>query len=402
MFIKNAFVILKLLVAIILLIIYYFYFFIDVIRNYEKGLTNMATKQEKLESNLGIEAPSISICLSPIRNLEKVQEMNLTSSFFALQTGSYEHLDNNLIMKDIMEETSFKLGEDFDIEFGDFNPTNSKISMNKLKLGKQSFSGENGGSYIDLEEYFSISLGKCYVLTSDIYVSGGVPLILSIILKNVEKSHPDHVKLIFTSKYDYLGTVNGFWKSLNPLEVRGDFETESVSVDLKESKTNWISECDQDIDLFTCVSQKAMQFKKSNPDKCEKCVPVMTHAFFDILNETLPFCENLKDEKCNIDLLVLGFNQALTDCKMQCKITEYTAKISKLAWTVNQYGNRSSDIWILHSSASRTRTEEYLIYDEIGMIGNVGGSLGLFVGFSFFGAFSDCLDFLRSRNLFKQ
>ena len=50
MFIKNAFVILKLLVAIILLIIYYFYFFIDVIRNYEKGLTNMATKQEKLES----------------------------------------------------------------------------------------------------------------------------------------------------------------------------------------------------------------------------------------------------------------------------------------------------------------------------------------------------------------
>ena len=239
MFIKNAFIILKLLVAIILLIIYYFYFFIDVIRNYEKGLTNMATKQEKLESELGIEAPSISICLSPIRNLEKVQEMNLTSSFFALQTGSYEHLDNNLIMKDIMEETSFKLGEDFDIEFGDFNPTNSKISMNKLKLGKQSFSGENGGSYIDLEEYFSISLGKCYVLTSDIYVSSGVPLILSIILKNVEKSHPDHVKLIFTSKYDYLGTVNGFWKSLNPLEVRGDFETESVSVDLKESKTNW-------------------------------------------------------------------------------------------------------------------------------------------------------------------
>ena len=125
-------------------------------------------------------------------------------------------------------------------------------------------------------------------------------------------------------------------------------------------------------------------------------------CLFDILNETLPFCDNLKDEKCNIDLLVLGFNQALTDCKMQCKITEYTAKISKLAWTVNQYGNRSSDIWILHSSASRTRTEEYLIYDEIGMIGNVGGSLGLFVGFSFFGAFSDCLDFLRSRNLFKQ
>ena len=27
--------------------------------------------------------------------------------------------------------------------------------------------------------------------------------------------------------------------------------------------------------------------------------------------------------------------------------------------------------------------EEYLIYDWIGMIGSIGGSLGLFVGFSF-------------------
>ena len=162
MFIKNAFVILKLLVAIILLIIYYFYFFIDVIRNYEKGLTNMATKQEKLESNLGIEAPSISICLSPIRNLEKVQEMNLTSSFFALQTGSYEHLDNNLIMKDIMEETSFKLGEDFDIEFGEFWPNNLTFGGKTLDLGMNSFSSFN----VILEEFVSMTKGKCYLLTS--------------------------------------------------------------------------------------------------------------------------------------------------------------------------------------------------------------------------------------------
>ena len=143
MFIKNAFVILKVVVLILLLFIYYFYFFIDVIKNYNKGLTNMATKQEKLESDLGIEAPSISICLSPTRKLEKVQEMNLTGSFFFLQSGSYEHLDNNLIMKDIMDETSFKLGEDFEIEFGEFWVSNSSVSMKSLKLGKQPFFGAN-------------------------------------------------------------------------------------------------------------------------------------------------------------------------------------------------------------------------------------------------------------------
>ena len=399
MFIKNAFVILKVVVLILLLFIYYFYFFLDVIKNYNKGLTNMATKQEKLESNLGIEAPSISICLSPTSKLEKVQEMNLTGSFFFLQSGSYEHLDNNLIMKDIMDQTSFKLGEDFDIEFGEFWVSNSSVSMKSLKLGKQPFLGANGGSFIDVKEYFTMFSGKCYVLTSDIYVSAGVPLILSIV--NNDKRHLDHVKLSIISKNDYLGNVNGVWNSLNPLEVRADFDTGGTSIDLKESKTNLISECDQD-SFFYCNSQTVMQFKKSNADQCGKCLPVLTHAYFDILNETLlPFCDNLKDEKCNIDLLTVGVNQALTECKIQCKITEYTAKTSKITWEVNQHGNRSADVWIFHSSASRTITEEYLIYDEIGMIGNVGGSLGLFLGFSFFGAFSDCLDFLRNRNLCK-
>ena len=34
-------------------------------------------------------------------------------------------------------------------------------------------------------------------------------------------------------------------------------------------------------------------------------------------------------------------------------------------------------------SANLILYEEYLLYDWIGMIGSIGGSLGLFVGFSF-------------------
>ena len=35
---------------------------------------------------------------------------------------------------------------------------------------------------------------------------------------------------------------------------------------------------------------------------------------------------------------------------------------------------------------------EYLIYDDIAMIGNVGGTLGLFIGFSFTGLISFLLN----------
>jgi hypothetical protein len=38
--------------------------------------------------------------------------------------------------------------------------------------------------------------------------------------------------------------------------------------------------------------------------------------------------------------------------------------------------------------------KEYLIYDGIGMFGSIGGSLGLFVGFSLFDSVCFILDFV--------
>ena len=39
--------------------------------------------------------------------------------------------------------------------------------------------------------------------------------------------------------------------------------------------------------------------------------------------------------------------------------------------------------------------EEYLIYDTVAMIGAVGGTLGMFIGFSFRNAFSNLLVYCR-------
>ena len=43
-----------------------------------------------------------------------------------------------------------------------------------------------------------------------------------------------------------------------------------------------------------------------------------------------------------------------------------------------------------------TTYEEYLIYDVIGMIGSVGGTLGMFIGFSFENLFSSCIQYVRN------
>ena len=53
-----------------------------------------------------------------------------------------------------------------------------------------------------------------------------------------------------------------------------------------------------------------------------------------------------------------------------------------------------------------TFAKQLLVYDANDMIGSIGGSLGLFLGFSFFGSLSNCFDklldlgarFLQNRN----
>ena len=50
------------------------------------------------------------------------------------------------------------------------------------------------------------------------------------------------------------------------------------------------------------------------------------------------------------------------------------------------------DIDMEFSSNIRTVHEEVLILDGIGLLGSLGGSLGLFIGFSFFGYLAKIID----------
>jgi hypothetical protein len=46
----------------------------------------------------------------------------------------------------------------------------------------------------------------------------------------------------------------------------------------------------------------------------------------------------------------------------------------------------------IHPGRIGTFDKQLLVYDANDMIGSIGGSLGLFLGFSFFGIVSNCLD----------
>ena len=60
-------------------------------------------------------------------------------------------------------------------------------------------------------------------------------------------------------------------------------------------------------------------------------------------------------------------------------------------------GTRAIQFWLQMTSKFQHIHEERLVVDEIGLLGNLGGLLGLFVGFSLFGYIVQLIDIIMKR-----
>ena len=54
---------------------------------------------------------------------------------------------------------------------------------------------------------------------------------------------------------------------------------------------------------------------------------------------------------------------------------------------------------MMYKSTQKTVHEERLVYDQSGMVSQLGGILSLFLGFSFYSLISDLLDFIAKKNM---
>ena len=366
--------------------------------NYQKGLTNMATTETEFEADeIGIKMPSIVFCMAPTMKPEVLEKFNISNDFFMMLDGKFEHMIGKKSMEEIILESSYRLNVDFQIIINRNPPQIYGHTNFNLNLGTNIFQMDETDYTINITEVYSIQQGLCYIFNSDLYLSIPKNQFYVLSIKVNEDNPNQKMKVTFASEKDINGILMSLWETKPLIVPEVTFNTRTTIIDLHETISRKISNCNPNGEpSHQCLATHIDQLIQSS--KCSrKCKPMIVKSYIDTYkNKIEPTnCYDLKDEKCIFDEAQEQFTTILSQCKGQCHNQEYSGKISETGLVQTSFPNdtrKRIDLFILSLGSSRTIVQEYKIYDEVGLIGSIGGSLGLFLGVSFYGVISDVLD----------
>ena len=144
-----------------------------------------------------------------------------------------------------------------------------------------------------------------------------------------------------------------------------------------------------------CLARQQLECFYSEQNLCKnKCMMNRYKGVFDMYpNATLETCNTKKASKCNFAAMTsCYFSQNSTKmCLNPCKVEIYTSNTYVFERMVNK---QKINLFLKYQSMEMDISEEYLVYDFPNFIGTLGGSLGLFIGFSYTGFIGSIIDFL--------
>ena len=265
-----------------------------------------------------------------------------------------------------------------------------------LKLGKN----VNPFETIDLRKIITGYSGTCYKVSS---IPHSIPkrkytsLILYFNMSIPHEKLP-YVKFYITSEKNAYGILEQVWWD-GKVKITVVEKNYWKQVNLKPQQYNYLktnSKCREE-SFFECFEN----IFAYNLNECPKiCSPVSL--------PTMPYCETDLEYQCVSDIYQYTYyylkQQNNTDalCPKACTFLDYpgeetwSTKLSNFYGTKENYNVTHGFSYQFDPPESVSVYEEYLIYDEITLIGSVGGTLGLCIGFSFTNVITVVINFVRN------
>ena len=190
------------------------------------------------------------------------------------------------------------------------------------------------------------------------------------------KSTADPINVYVTSQENCPGFIHKEWRDGMPLQFLMIKNTKMV-YNLRPKMTKFLErlgECQKEV-YYECIASKldTIDFKKCS----NKCMP---NVFSNMgKNYNTAYCHNdTSNQQCMFKHMLehdVGYN-----CKKSCSSLEYFGE--KLFDSLRESEKENWDIYFLdykliNLDFATKVYEEYLVYDEIGMMGSVGGTLGM-------------------------
>ena len=138
------------------------------------------------------------------------------------------------------------------------------------------------------------------------------------------------------------------------------------------------SNCSETKTLYSCIALRAKCFMN--------CTPFLLKDYsnLDGSNETLPFCEGADEINCTMEY-GFAYYDSYDKCPNACVQKSYSGDVTTVGDSAVSMNENETGFAIVFASKDVYEEKETLAYGLPDVIGSVGGTLGLFVGFSFYG-----------------
>ena len=136
-----------------------------------------------------------------------------------------------------------------------------------------------------------------------------------------------------------------------------------------------------------CTTKKTFYSCISSRVKCSRnCTTFLKQDLLHLeeANKTLPFCEGDDEVECTLKYNTAFFD-SFKECPNSCIQKSYYGDITIAGESAASMNENETGFVILFASKDVHEEKETLAYEVPDVIGSVGGTLGLFVGFSFYG-----------------
>ena len=209
----------------------------------------------------------------------------------------------------------------------------------------------------------------------------------------ISESKPK-TKIHFTSEENYFGIFFDDW-IYGKVFIQKIYPNQDILLSLQPTHNIYLAETSH-------CSEKSfidVLLQESESSKCaEKCTKHYEIAF--ILS--IPICTNISTLGCFDNQLTQNFSKLEHQLHVTpCEILEYAGNKDYVGKA--DYFSKPNNTFRLNYKFTppgvRHIFKERLVFDTVNMIGSVGGTMGLCIGFSFSGIIWNILDFLKAQIL---